>query len=123
MIELIKSNKEKLTFTEPVGGGLPGEDGGYYTPIVDDEGNLTWVASKEDMPEVESANIKGPTGDSGVYVGSGDMPEDCNIQIDPTGEAVELATTEYVNAAIGDIDTALDSIVAIQEELIGGATE
>ena len=29
---------------------------------------------------------KGDKGASGVYVGSGDMPEDCNVQIDPNGE-------------------------------------
>ena len=27
---------------------------------------------------------------SGVYIGSGDMPEDYNIQIDPEGDATEL---------------------------------
>jgi hypothetical protein len=27
---------------------------------------------------------------SGVYVGSGDMPDDCNVQIDPNGEALDL---------------------------------
>lgn len=34
------------------------------------------------------ASLKGETGNSGVYVGSGDMPEDCNVQIDPNGEAI-----------------------------------
>ena len=39
---------------------------------------------------------KGETGNSGVYVGSGDMPDDCNVQIDPTGEVItyeELSQT------------------------------
>lgn len=35
-------------------------------------------------------------GNSGVYVGSGDMPENCNVQIDPDGEAY--------SPAMGDID-------------------
>lgn len=35
-----------------------------------------------------SADLKGEKGTSGVYVGSGDMPEDCNVQIDPDGDAV-----------------------------------
>lgn len=35
-------------------------------------------------------SIKGERGDSGVYVGSGDMPEDCNVQIDPNGESFSL---------------------------------
>lgn len=42
-----------------------GKDGGYYTPDIDDDGNLTWTASEESMPEVEGANIKGPKGDTG----------------------------------------------------------
>lgn len=47
------------------GSGQPGEDGGYYQPSVDAEGNLTWTASKSDMPAVDSVNIKGPKGDTG----------------------------------------------------------
>lgn len=43
-----------------------GADGGYYAPSVDDAGNLTWTASKTDMPAVNGANIKGPKGDTGV---------------------------------------------------------
>lgn len=34
------------------------------------------------------ASLKGPVGDSGVYVGSGVMPEGYNIHIDPDGEYV-----------------------------------
>lgn len=51
---------------------------------------------------------KGDRGNSGVYIGSGDMPDDCNVQIDPTGEAVDLsefATKEYVDNAIENIET------------------
>ena len=47
-------------------GGASGEDGGYYAPSVDNEGNLTWTASKTDMPAVDSANIKGAKGDTGA---------------------------------------------------------
>lgn len=35
-------------------------------------------------------SLKGDTGNSGVYVGSGEMPADCNVQIDPTGIPVTL---------------------------------
>ena len=42
-----------------------GEDGGYYSPAVDADGNLSWTASKADMPAVDGANIKGPKGDKG----------------------------------------------------------
>lgn len=48
--------------------GAPGEagaDGGYYTPNVDNDGNLTWTPSADNMPAVTGANIKGPQGDTG----------------------------------------------------------
>ena len=46
--------------------GVPGADGGYYTPAVDVEGNLTWTGSKENMPSVDGANIRGPQGPAGA---------------------------------------------------------
>ena len=49
-----------------VGGGGSVEDGGYYAPSVDNEGNLTWTASKTGMPAVDGANIKGSAGASGT---------------------------------------------------------
>lgn len=55
-----------ITLPASGGGGGSGEDGGYYAPSVDDEGNLTWTASKTDMPAVDGANIKGPKGDTGA---------------------------------------------------------
>lgn len=45
--------------------GTPGENGGYYTPAVDDDGNLTWTGSKSDMPAPAGANIRGPQGPQG----------------------------------------------------------
>ena len=48
-----------------VGGGGSGDAGGYYAPAVDAAGNLTWTASKADMPAVDGTNIKGPKGDKG----------------------------------------------------------
>ena len=37
-------------------------EGGYYSPSVDDEGNLTWGSSKEGMEDIPSSNIRGPQG-------------------------------------------------------------
>lgn len=45
--------------------GPSGEDGGYYSPSVDSSGNISFTASKESMPAVQGANIKGPKGDPG----------------------------------------------------------
>lgn len=50
---------------QEAGGGSGGEDGGYYAPSVDSGGNLTWTASRDGMPQVSGANIKGPKGDTG----------------------------------------------------------
>ena len=69
-------------------------------------------------------------GESGVYVGSGEVPEWANVQIDPSGSADPggggydgelVVRVEAIEESIGDIDTALDAIITIQNELIGGS--
>ena len=50
---------------DPQGGGGTGEDGGYYTPSVSEEGVLSWTASKPSMPAVPAANVQGPAGPAG----------------------------------------------------------
>ncbi len=55
--------------------GADGEDGGYYTPSVDAAGNLTWTASKADMPGISGVNIKGPQGSPGVDGAAGSAGE------------------------------------------------
>ena len=46
--------------------GDKGEDGGYWTPSVADDGTLTWAPSKDGMGDAPAAvNIKGPRGDKG----------------------------------------------------------
>lgn len=45
--------------------GPAGADGGYYSPVVDSSGNLSWTPSKSGMPSVDGANIRGPAGPSG----------------------------------------------------------
>lgn len=49
-----------------IGSLEQGVGGGYYIPSVDGNGNLTWEASKSNMPSVDGANIKGPKGDTGA---------------------------------------------------------
>lgn len=53
---------------------------------------------------------QGERGDSGVYIGSGAMPDDCNLQIDPdskpydvermVADAVQVATPAIVNEVL-----------------------
>lgn len=88
---------------------MKGDDGGYYIPSVDENGNLTWIPSEEDMAAIEGANIKGPRGDTGVYIGSEPpVDEDIAVWVNPEGEATaELATKSYVDEAIKDVDVDL----------------
>ena len=41
------------------------KSGGYYTPEVSAEGDLSWTASDENMPEVKTVNVMGPMGPQG----------------------------------------------------------
>ena len=50
---------------EPGEKGDPGQDGGYYTPAVSPEGELTWTGSKDGMEAVPGGNIRGPQGAKG----------------------------------------------------------
>lgn len=52
-----------------------------------------------DIPEGEKGD-KGDKGDPGVYVGSGDMPEGYNVQIDPSGDNSIDMVVEAVLAAL-----------------------
>jgi hypothetical protein len=51
-----------------------------------------------------SGEFKGDPGESGVYIGSGEMPEDCNVQIDPTGNIIDFQQlkSEVLNDLIRD---------------------
>lgn len=104
-----------------VDSGGSGGSGGYYAPSVDDNGNLTWTASKTDMPAVDGTNIKGPHGVSGVYVGSGDMPDGYNVQIDPDGTPSDITLfidetlTEHGKAA--DAKATGDALHSLSEEI------
>ena len=90
-----------------------GDDGGYYKPNVDAEGQLTWEASTEDMPAVEGSNIMGPTGPigpSGIYVGA-EEPTDPNILVwlVPTGTVSDYVMTEtevksYIDESLGEVE-------------------
>ena len=65
--------------------GKDGADGGYYTPAVDADGNLTWTSSADNMPAVTGANIKGPQGDTGPQGPQG--PAGPQGEIGPQGPA------------------------------------
>lgn len=84
---------------------IKGDDGGYYIPSIDSEGNLTWAPSETEMPAVGGANIKGPKGDSGVWVGTETPDGDYNVWVKPDDQAIEIATK-------ADLDGKQDKLTA-----------
>lgn len=100
-----------LSGTNSVKGGIGtvfGKDGKSAYEIAVDHGfegtEAEWVESLpgadgtvafDDLTDAQKESLRG---ESGVYIGSGDMPEDCNVQIDPTGEAITIE--EIVNAIV-----------------------
>lgn len=100
---------------------IKGDDGGYYIPSLDSEGNLTWAPSETEMPAVEGANIKGPKGDtgtSGVWVGDTEPTGDYNVWIDPTGSETAGLVTQAELANKQDKLTAGDNITIDSDNVI-----
>ena len=80
--------------------GAPGADGGYYKPSVSESGDLTWTASKEGMPAVSGANIKGPQGNAGSDGADGKTAYHAAKEGGYTGTEAEF------NAALGGMKNA-----------------
>lgn len=97
--QILRSIVELENKVDSGGSGGSGEAGGYYTPAVDADGNLSWTASKADMPAVDGANIKGPQGKSayqyaqeGGYTGT---EEEFAAKL-----AEEIPTDSHINSLI-----------------------
>lgn len=80
--------------------GADGEDGGYYTPSVADDGTLTWTPSDESMPQIEPVNIKGPQGEAGTSGENGgyytpSVSEDGTLSWTPSDDT--MASVESIN--------------------------
>ena len=84
----------------PGATGAPGADGGYYKPSVSESGDLTWTASKSDMPAVSGANIKGPQGNAGSDGADGKTAYQAAKEGGYSGTEAEF------NAAIGGMKNA-----------------
>jgi hypothetical protein len=67
----------------------------------------------EDFTPEQLEALKGKQGDigvSGVYVGSGDMPEGYNVQIDPNGESFEVYSRDEIDEMMGNISSQIRAI-------------
>lgn len=74
------------------------------------------VAVKNGFEGTEAEWLKSLQGSSGVYLGSGEMPEDCNVQIDPTGEPYDMNT--YMVGTLGIINEILATLVEVEQNEI-----
>ena len=108
--QILRSIVELENKVDSGGSGGSGEDGGYYSPSVDADGNLTWTASKTDMPMADGANIKGPQGKSayqyaveGGYTGTEAEFAAKLAQEQLTGTTSELTPTQVYEAVSAGI--------------------
>lgn len=107
--------------------GKDGDDGGHYAPHVDDEGNLSWIASKGDMPAIQGSNIKGTPGQdgvSGVHIGP-DKPTDpaVNVWVKPDSKPSQIVM--YAPQTLDDAqkDQARSNIGAASKEELSVLSE
>ena len=88
-----------------------GQNGATFYPDVSADGIISWTNDRG-LPNPNPVNIKGEKGDkgdkgdrgeqgqSGVYVGSGEMPDGYNVQIDPNGDDATESLVAAVIAAL-----------------------
>lgn len=95
------------------------KDGGGYT-------NIDLLSSKH-LEVAENHVVVLPTADRflsevPVFLNNGvNISGETFVETEPTTE-YSIATKGYVDGLVGDIETALDNIIAIQNELIGGGS-
>ena len=106
----LKSKNGAVDLTQKI---MKGDDGGYYIPHVDENGNLTWTPTDEEMIAAAIANILGPIGPqgpSGIYVGDTE-PTDPGVLVwlIPTGQVSDYVMTEtevktYIDESLEEVE-------------------
>ena len=75
------------------------------TKAANDAAKLAEDTAAEVQKKLDNGEFIGPIGKSGVYVGSGDMPEGYTVQVDPTGDMLCYTAGEsddrYANVLTG----------------------
>lgn len=97
--KLSTSQSGKLLFNGKIIEGSSNGSASLDIEVVSDTEDEYVLKITTDSGTIITPNLKGKEGASGVYVGSGEMPEGYNIQIDPTGEAtvIPTKTSELIN--------------------------
>ena len=112
----LKGADGTMTFndlTEEQKASLKGEQGIQGEPFTYD-----------DFTAEQLAALKGDKGDtgigvSGVYLGSGDMPADCNVQIDPNGDV--LTIEELIQCVVGKVNK-ISTVTLFANQWVGTAS-
>ena len=79
----------KSAYEVAVKNGFDGSEAEWLASLKGADGTMSF----EDLTPAQKESLKGDKGEkgnSGVYVGSGEMPADCNVQIDPNGDCFTL---------------------------------
>lgn len=71
----------------------------------------------------DNGGQKGDKGDSGVYVGSGEMPANCNVQIDPDGNTFDIDDIINIKTDERYFDIDYDGIVSLKPEYQNGGSK
>lgn len=64
--------------------------GSFGTGVGKDGKSAYEIALDNGFEGTEAEWLESLRGESGVYVGSGEMPDNCNVQIDPNGDVLTL---------------------------------
>lgn len=77
------------------------------------------IAFKNGFWGTEAEWLESLKGKSGVYVGSGDMPDDCNVQIDPDGDVL---TMEQIVKAVLSQANKITTVTLFADKWVGAAS-
>lgn len=127
-VGMVYGKDGKSAYEIAVKNGFEGTEQEWLESLQGEDGTMTF----EDLTDAQRESLRGDPGNPGVYIGSGDMPEDCNVQIDPNGEALTIEAIKHLlgiaQARVANITllasawTGEDSLYS-QEVTIDGITE
>lgn len=107
---------------------LQGEQGATFTPSMSENGTLSWTNDRG-LDNPSPVNLTGPPGENGkdgkdgaAGASGADGKDGYTPQrgVDYWTDADKAKIKAYVDEQFGDVDAALDGIIALQESLIGG---